>query len=138
MVAKVLGRMSASDLRNPITDKERIKLEKSLKGLKVFVTHRGHIRRKYRIARITPTPANRTMFPMGDTGVEESVANYFMTKYNTQLYFPHLPCLIVGDPSKMVYLPMEVCEVVPGQRHLRKLNERQVSLVSFVVLKKKN
>ncbi|KAJ3191601.1 hypothetical protein HDU67_005786, partial [Dinochytrium kinnereticum] len=27
----------------------------------------------------------------------------------------------------MIYLPMEVCEVVPGQRHLRKLNERQTA-----------
>ncbi|KAJ3416061.1 eukaryotic translation initiation factor 2C, 2 [Chytridiales sp. JEL 0842] len=127
MVAKILGRHSPSDLRTPLSDKDRLKLEKTLKGLKISVTHRGHVRRKYRIARLTPTPANRTMFPVSDTGVEESVANYFAGKYNAQLYFPHLPCLIVGDPAKMIYLPMEVCEVVPGQRHLRKLNERQTA-----------
>ncbi|ORY45562.1 Piwi-domain-containing protein [Rhizoclosmatium globosum] len=106
---------------------DRVKLDKTLKGLKVAVTHRGQIRRKYRIARITLTPASRTMFPLSSTGQEESVANYFMQKYNAPLYFPHLPCLIVGDPAKLVYLPMEVCEVVPGQRHLRKLNERQTA-----------
>ncbi|KAI8828499.1 Piwi domain-containing protein, partial [Chytridium lagenaria] len=127
MVAKILGRNGAGDLRGPISEKDRIKLEKSLKGLKIVVTHRGHLRRKYRITRITSSPANRTMFPVGDTGNEESVANYFQTKYNASLYFPHLPCLIVGDPSKMIYLPFEVCEVVPGQRHLRKLNERQTA-----------
>ncbi|KAJ3287814.1 argonaute 1 [Borealophlyctis nickersoniae] len=127
MVAKVLGRQSGNDLRTSLSDKDRIKLEKALRGLKIVVTHRGQIRRKYRIAKITTTPANRTMFPVGETGTEDSVANYFQSKYNTQLYFPHLPCLIVGDPSKHVYLPMEVCEVVPGQRHLRKLNERQTA-----------
>ncbi|KAJ3089874.1 hypothetical protein HK102_005260 [Quaeritorhiza haematococci] len=127
IVAKILGRQSAGDLRMPIGDRDRIKLEKYLKGLKIVVTHRGQIRRKYRIAKITPTPANRTMFSLGDSGQEDSVANYFQTKYSRQLFFPHLPCLIVGDPSKHVYLPMEVCEVVPGQRHLRKLNERQTA-----------
>ncbi|KAJ3129151.1 hypothetical protein HK098_002392 [Nowakowskiella sp. JEL0407] len=127
MVAKILGKQSPAELRGPISDKDRQKLEKSLKGLKVVVTHRGQIRRKYRIAKITPTPAGRTMFPVGDTGSEDSVANYFQTKYNCHLYFPHLPCLIVGDPQKSVYLPLEVCEVVAGQRHLRKLNERQTA-----------
>ncbi|RKO93090.1 Piwi domain-containing protein [Blyttiomyces helicus] len=129
MVAKILGRQGPQDLRAPLMDKDRIKLEKSLRGLKIVVTHRGQIRRKYRIAKITPTPTNRTMFSVGEpgSGTEDSVANYFATKYNTQLYFPHLPCLIVGDPNKHVYLPMEVCEVVPGQRHLRKLNERQTA-----------
>ncbi|KAJ3223159.1 argonaute 1 [Chytriomyces hyalinus] len=127
MVAKILNRNSVNDLRAPITEKDRSKLDKTLKGLKVAVTHRGQIRRKYRIARITSTPAARTMFPLASTGQEESVANYFMGKYNAALYFPHLPCLIVGDPAKLVYLPMEVCEVVSGQRHLRKLNERQTA-----------
>ncbi|KAI8619684.1 Piwi domain-containing protein [Chytriomyces sp. MP71] len=127
MVAKILNRNTANDLRAPITEKDRTKLDKTLKGLKVVVTHRGQIRRKYRIARFTATPASRTMFPLASTGQEESVANYFMGKYNAPLYFPHLPCLIVGDPTKLVYLPIEVCEVVPGQRHLRKLNERQTA-----------
>ncbi|KAJ3259926.1 eukaryotic translation initiation factor 2C, 2 [Chytriomyces hyalinus] len=127
MVAKILNRNSVNDLRAPITEKDRTKLDKTLKGLKVAVTHRGQIRRKYRIARITSTPATRTVFALASTGQEESVANYFAGKYNAPLYFPHLPCLIVGDPAKLVYLPMEVCEVVPGQRHLRKLNERQTA-----------
>ena len=57
---------------------------------------------------------------------EESVASYFKKKYNITLNYPHLPCLVVGDPAKHVFLPLEVCEIVPGQRHLKKLNERQV------------
>jgi len=127
ITAKILGKNSPSDLRTPLSDKDRLKVEKALKGIKIVVTHRGTIRRKYRIAKITPGPASRTMFPVGDTGMEDSVTNYFASKYGTRLYFPHLPCLIVGDPSKHVYLPFEVCEILPGQRHLRKLNERQTA-----------
>lgn len=101
-------------------------MEKTLKGLKVVVTHRGQIRRKFRITKLTSTPAFRTFFSLESTGAENSVAAYFQTKYNQQLYFPHLPCLVVGDPARPVYLPLEVCDILPGQRHLRKLNERQV------------
>ena len=72
------------------------------------------------------------MFYLGDsTEEEDNVANYFNDKYGMELYFPHLPCLVVGDPSKHVYLPLEVCEIVDGQRHLRKLNERQVMFFFF-------
>ncbi|KNC97956.1 uncharacterized protein SPPG_06944 [Spizellomyces punctatus DAOM BR117] len=127
MVAKILGRHSGADLRAPLSDRDRLKVEKVLKGLKIVVTHRGQIRRKFRITKITSTPANRTMFSLESTGLENSVAGYFQAKYNHQLYFPHLPCLVVGDPSRQVFLPMEVCDIVPGQRHLRKLNERQTA-----------
>ncbi|KAI8923006.1 Piwi domain-containing protein [Entophlyctis helioformis] len=127
MIAKLLGRNNAAELRSPLLDKDRIKLERTLKNIKILVTHRGHLRRKYRIQRLTQTPANRTLFPLNDSGIEESVANYFLQKYGRQLYFAHLPCIVVGDPARPVYLPLEVCEVVPGQRHLRKLNERQTA-----------
>ncbi|KAJ3350930.1 eukaryotic translation initiation factor 2C, 2 [Entophlyctis luteolus] len=127
MVAKILNRNTPNDLRAPITEKDRIKLDKTLRGLKIAVTHRGSIRRKYRIARVTNTAVARTTFTQEAIGREETVAGYFMSKYNVTLYFPHLPCLVVGDPAKLVYLPLEVCDVVPGQRHLRKLNERQTA-----------
>ncbi|KAI9002409.1 Piwi domain-containing protein [Gaertneriomyces semiglobifer] len=127
MVAKILGRHSAADLRSPLTERDRQRVEKALRGLKVVVTHRGQIRRKYRVSRVTATPASRTTFSVEATGADNSVAAYFQSKYNMQLYFPHLPCLAVGDPARVVYLPLEVCEVVPGQRHLRKLNERQTA-----------
>ncbi|KAJ3217348.1 argonaute 1, partial [Clydaea vesicula] len=129
IMAKILGKNSPNDLRQGITDKDRIKLEKALKGIKVVVTHRGQIRRKYRISKITNTPAHRTMFPLGEAAnmQEESVSNYFKNKYNLNLYFPQLPCLVVGDVSKNIYLPLEVCDIVKGQRHLRKLNERQTA-----------
>ena len=41
--------------------------------------------------------------------------------------YAHLPCLHVGNPKKSVYIPMELCETVPGQRCLKKLNEDQTA-----------
>lgn len=131
--ARILGRHSAADLRGPpINEKERLKLERHLRGLQVIVTHRGETRRKFRITRISATNANKTLFPLnGNPGMEESVYQYFLKKYQRRLQFPHLPVLVAGDPSKPVYLPMEVCEICPGQRHMRKLNEKQVSITVF-------
>ncbi|TPX59346.1 hypothetical protein PhCBS80983_g02488 [Powellomyces hirtus] len=127
MVVKILGKSTVADLRTTLNERDRQKVEKALKGLKIIVTHRGQLRRKYRISKITTTPANRTMFAMEETGIDNSVAAYFHTKYNQSLYFPHLPCLVVGDPARQVFLPLEVCDIMPGQRHLRKLNERQTA-----------
>ncbi len=40
---------------------------------------------------------------------------------------PYMPCLNVGTPRKLIWLPAEICHICPGQRKL-KLDERQVSL----------
>ena len=41
-----------------------------------------------------------------------------------RLQYPRLPCLNVGRPNKEIWLPMEVCFVIRGQRRM-KLDERQ-------------
>src|SRR5205809_7804710 len=41
VVVKILGRRSVEDLRKGISDKDRTKLEKALKNLKIRVIHRG-------------------------------------------------------------------------------------------------
>jgi eukaryotic translation initiation factor 2C len=85
---------------------------------------------------MTKSPADDTYFKYQKInengqpiGVERdiSVATYFATQYNYQLRYPFLPCLKVGNPQRTVYLPMEVCDIVAGQRYLRKLNEQQTA-----------
>lgn len=126
-VAKILGRARPDDIRQPFNERDRYRLERGLKNVKVITTHRGNSRRRWKIAKITTTPCSRTFFPMKEDsgGREESVSNYFRERYGTKLQFEHFPCVVVGDPAKHIYLPMEVCRVVPGQRILRKLNEKQ-------------
>ena len=38
-----------------------------------------------------------------------------------------MPCLQVGQEQKHTYLPIEVCNVVPGQRCIKKLTDSQTS-----------
>ena len=132
IVAKILGRRSLDELRRGIPPREMNKLEKILKSLRIQVVHRGDKKLKYKINKLTPSPADHTSFK-DDTGAEITVANYFAKQYNKRLSCPFLPCVVV---KKDVFLPMEVCEVLPGQRHIRKLNEKQTAeMIKFTCQK---
>ncbi|VEL22992.1 unnamed protein product [Protopolystoma xenopodis] len=99
-------------------------------GLKVEITHCGAMRRKYRVCSVTRRSAQTQSFPLQlDTGqtVECTVAKYFAERYHLRLEYPHLPCLQVGQEHKHTYLPLEVCNMMPGQRCIKKLTDMQTS-----------
>uniref|UniRef100_A0A8C2RM98 Eukaryotic translation initiation factor 2C 4 n=1 Tax=Capra hircus TaxID=9925 RepID=A0A8C2RM98_CAPHI len=99
-------------------------------GLKVEVTHCGQMKRKYRVCNVTRRPASHQTFPLqleNGQAMECTVAQYFKQKYNLQLKYPHLPCLQVGQEQKHTYLPLEVCNIVAGQRCIKKLTDNQTS-----------
>ncbi|CAF89690.1 unnamed protein product, partial [Tetraodon nigroviridis] len=73
-----------------------------------------------------PAPRQPPDLESGQT-VERTVAQYFREKYSLQLRYPHLPCLQVGQEQKHTYLPLEVCNVVAGQRCIKKLTDNQTS-----------
>ena len=133
MSAKILGRRSVDELRRGINERDRTKLEKTLKNLKIQINHRGESnKRKYKIQKLTPSPAERTVFKDQD-GNEMSVAAYFSKRYNIRLQFPYLPCVVV---KKELFLPMEVCDIVAGQRFMKKLNEKQTAeMIKFTCQK---
>ncbi|KAJ3294810.1 eukaryotic translation initiation factor 2C, 2 [Borealophlyctis nickersoniae] len=123
-VSKVLG-LRPDALQRPLPDREVQRLEKTVKGLRVQTSHRGAAgRRIFRIAKLGDTSLRTTFTVEGRT---KTIAEYFKEQYGKDLQYPNLPVLVVGDPSKNMFLPMEVCDVVPGQRHTRKLNERQTA-----------
>ena len=117
------------ELRRPLTDADRIKFGREIKGLKIEVTHCGQMKRQYRVCEVTRLPAQFQTFPLqlGNGEVECSVAKYFIEKYNIQLIYPFLQCLHVGQETKHTYLPIEVCNIVKGQRCLKKLTDIQTS-----------
>lgn len=125
MAAKILNRRSENDLRRGLQDRDVQKLERALKGLKVQVNHR-RIQSKFKILRLTTSPADQTRFTLED-GTEITVAQYFQHQYNLRLSFPGLPCVITRRRNQDNYFPMEVCELVPGQRFMKKLNEKQTA-----------
>ena len=59
--------------------------------------------------------------------VECTVARYFQERHQKVLEFPFLPCLQVGQEQKHTYLPLEVCNLVAGQRCIKKLTDQQTS-----------
>lgn len=117
------------NLRNfskPISDQDCRKIRRVLKGVKVALTCREHAR-TYKITGISSEPVNRLMFTLDDQRTRIYVAQYFREKYGVVLKFPSLPAIQAGNDAKPIYLPMEVCRIVGGQRYTKKLNERQVT-----------
>ncbi|KAG1330043.1 protein argonaute PNH1 [Cocos nucifera] len=123
-VAQILGKHVLS---GPLSDADRIKIKKALRGVKVEVTHRGDVRRKYRISGMTARPTRELIFPVDDQMNMKSVVEYFKEMYGFTIQHSHLPCLQVGNQKKANYLPMEACKIVEGQRYTKRLNEKQIT-----------
>ncbi|PAN13868.1 hypothetical protein PAHAL_2G369600 [Panicum hallii] len=113
-------------LNRKLTKPEHAKLLKAVRGVRIEVTHRGSERRKYRITGLSVNPTKVLSFK-SPSGATKTVIDYFREKYNLKLKFNFLPCLNVGSEQKPVYLPIEVCKIVPRQRYQKKLDGSQVS-----------
>uniref|UniRef100_A0A1J3K2H6 Protein argonaute 1 n=1 Tax=Noccaea caerulescens TaxID=107243 RepID=A0A1J3K2H6_NOCCA len=116
------------DIRSrPLSDADRVKIKKALRGVKVEVTHRGNMRRKYRISGLTAVATRELTFPVDERNTQKSVVEYFYETYGFRIQHTQLPCLQVGNSNRPNYLPMEVCKIVEGQRYSKRLNERQIT-----------
>ncbi|KAK9766945.1 hypothetical protein K7432_003575 [Basidiobolus ranarum] len=123
-VVQILGFRGVEDLKRPLTPREHARLEKGLKNVSIVVVHRGEDKRKYKIRKLTLKGSHQETFGIGESESEEStVASYFQKRYNLRMAYPYLPCIVVK--KKEIMFPMEVCEVVSGQKYIRKLNEQQ-------------
>ncbi|TYJ38693.1 hypothetical protein E1A91_A04G009900v1 [Gossypium mustelinum] len=132
-VTKLLNRNVSS---GHLYDADRVK---ALLGVKVQVTHRGNIRRKYRISGLTSQATGQLTFPVDERGTEKSVVDYFSETYGITIQRTQWPCLQVGRQQRPIYLPMEVCKIVDGQRYSKRLNEKQITgLLEFTCQPPKN
>ncbi|XP_057951537.1 protein argonaute 1 [Malania oleifera] len=111
----------------PLSDADRVKIKKALRGVKVEVTHRGNMRRKYRISGLTAQATRELTFPVDERGTMKSVVEYFHETYGFVIRHTQWPCLQVGNQQRPNYLPMEVCKIVEGQRYSKRLNEKQIT-----------
>ncbi|VAH30853.1 unnamed protein product [Triticum turgidum subsp. durum] len=116
----------------PINYIERLKIAKALHGIKVYVTHRGDVRKKYRISGLSSEGASKLSFPVGDHGTQKTVMQYFQEKHGYDIQHFVLPCLQVGNQQRPNYLPMEVCKIAEGQHYREQLNEEQLSALREV------
>ncbi|KAJ0982367.1 hypothetical protein J5N97_010622 [Dioscorea zingiberensis] len=114
--------LQINDISTPLSESDCVKIKKDLRGLKVDTTHTP---RRYKITGISSVPMNQLKFT-NEKGTAISVVQYFWEKYNCTLRHDTLPCLQSGNDTRPIYLPMEVCKIVEGQRYMKKLNEQQV------------
>ncbi|MBA0722121.1 hypothetical protein Golax_009600, partial [Gossypium laxum] len=78
-------------------------------------------------------------FPVDERGAEKSVVDYFSETYGITIQRTQWPCLQVGSQQRPIYLPMEVCKIVDGQRYSKRLNEKQITgLLEFTCQRPKN
>ncbi|RGB37332.1 Piwi domain-containing protein [Rhizophagus diaphanus] len=112
MIVKILGLRSSDYLRRGLTERDRQKVEKIIKNLRISDNHIPENRRKFKIEKLTQNSASDTTFNRNKI----DVTIYFQKKYKRRLLYPFLPCVVVG---KNYYLPIEVCDVIPGQRYNR-------------------
>ncbi|CAH8321829.1 unnamed protein product [Eruca vesicaria subsp. sativa] len=124
-VFKLLNRESRS--RQPLSDADRVKIKKALRGVKVEVTHQVNMRRKYRISGLSTGTTRELTFPVDERNTQKSVVDYFYETYGLRIQHTQLPCLQVGNSNTPKYLPMEVCEIVGGQRYSKRLNAGQIT-----------
>ena len=109
-------------------------LSKEMKGLKIEVNHLTY-KRKYKIFELTNIPLRNCYFELerkSPNGLIESLGNvsvpdYFETTYKRKLQYFDLPCLNVGTSRRPIYLPIEVCQVVPNQQVTKKLSHHETS-----------
>ncbi|CAN6322278.1 unnamed protein product [Urochloa humidicola] len=119
--------LSIRDTSRPLSDRDRVKIKKALRGVRIETSHQQDQIRRYKITGVTPIPMSQLIFPVDEKGTRQTVVQYFWDKYNYRLKYGSWPCLQAGSDSRPVYLPMEVCKIVEGQRYSKKLNDRQVT-----------
>ncbi|KAB1227351.1 Protein argonaute 5 [Morella rubra] len=111
----------------PLSDRDRFQIKKALKRVRIELTHRENSKR-YLVTGLSTEPTSQLTFTLDDKETETSVVQYFREKYQVVLQNVSLPALLAGnDATKPVYLPMELCKIVSGQRYTKKLNEKQVT-----------
>lgn len=102
------------------------KINDHLKGLQVQVTHNGHPR-KHRVVALKEEPANKHLMTDNNTGLKMTIESYFKKNKDITLQFPQLPCVQVEPKNRDIYLPVELCTIVEGQRCIRSLSEKQIA-----------
>ncbi|GBF95153.1 hypothetical protein Rsub_07737 [Raphidocelis subcapitata] len=137
IAADLLGRPPPDLARSGLSERDLRSLSRELKGVRVVVERQGGKAMRKTVWGLSKTGADRTMFFYEPQKKEISVVAYFQVAYGIALKAPRLPCVNVSkDPSKVVWLPMEMCRILPGQRKRMLQDERHTTaMLRFAGLK---
>jgi len=115
-------------------DRERLRLQRFLSGLKVLTPHTAGARAPIPrvIKKLSTAGASGTSFTLRDGG-QITVAQYFQSQANRPLQYPDLLCVEVGSGA---LLPLELCVVPPGQIMKKQLPpEKTKDVLDFATMK---
>ncbi|EPS71209.1 hypothetical protein M569_03550 [Genlisea aurea] len=109
-----------------------VKAKKILKNLRIKAEHTNM---EFKVLGLSDKPCYQQTFSLKakSAGIavdgeelEITVYDYFAKHHNIELRSSApMPCLDVGKPKKSVYLPIELCSVLPAQRYKRPLSTLQ-------------
>lgn len=102
--------------------------------IRVKTDHLGHQKTVKRLAKFN---AKQHKFEAQELGGIVTVEEYFRRKYKITLHYPNLPLIDVGG-NKPIYLPPEVCSIIPGQPFRGKLPDEQTGEMIKVSAKPPN
>ncbi|RKP24709.1 Piwi domain-containing protein [Syncephalis pseudoplumigaleata] len=100
------------------------RLRRTLKRVRVHVTHRKDFKPRLTITDLSSKPAREATFNVGDSKKIITVEEYFAKQYGYRLRHPMLPCVV---DTKGSLFPMELCVIEPNQRVRHQLNEAQLA-----------
>ncbi|KAG5643974.1 hypothetical protein DXG03_009263, partial [Asterophora parasitica] len=99
-------------------------LPKGMARVKVRMQHLGYTKP---IKKVGTTSARNTKFDCAELGGTVSVEQYFLKKYNIKLRYPaDLPVVDVGSAKKTIWVPAELCHILPGHPY-GKLNDKETA-----------
>ena len=79
-------------------------------GLQIRIVHRGNPKTKYNIDGLSKELTKDVKF-YDDKGFLVKAVDFFPREFQWPLRYTLLPCLMV---KKKLFMPMDVCEVMPG------------------------
>ncbi|KAG9122737.1 hypothetical protein FRC07_000749, partial [Ceratobasidium sp. 392] len=124
-----LGRNQVADLslRGRLGARDLHSLQSRLKSLRIAITYLDGKKPEKSIQGLTNTGAGSTMFE--SNGQNISVAQYFQRTYRKTVRYPDIPCVKI---SSKAIIPMEFCEILPGQLMRRQIpQELTDEMVNF-------
>ncbi|KAI5169234.1 eukaryotic translation initiation factor 2C [Pancytospora epiphaga] len=97
--------------------------ERCIKNIRLTTTHRER-NPSFKVSGILNKAASSVEFEVD--GEKMTVAAYFAKTYRP-LKHPNLPLIVIKKRELTIYMPMEVCRILPSQKYPKKLDENMTS-----------
>ncbi|KAI5153268.1 eukaryotic translation initiation factor 2C [Enteropsectra breve] len=108
-------------------------LQRLLGNIRLRTNHRER-NMSFKVSGIHDADATKVTFENEDK-TSTSVADYFAKTYKS-LNYKNLPLLIIKRRENVIYMPIEVCEIIPMQKYSKKLNEMMTSSMIKIAAKR--